>query len=498
MRQQDIDKKIGMPDVDKEWARFEREVIGTNSKSRLRHAATWTIVIGIAAAILLLFVLNTDMEKVTEGPIGVQKVAMNSQQENTPTSQQDDNVMRSDSLITPRQLPARRPRAELLAQATPPSAEAKVYDCGEIMPQFPGGDRALMEFIRSNIRYPDLAMEYGARGRVITTFKIDSLGYASDFKVAKIMKLEYDTLRLSRESADRQQQLRQEIERQLGDESLRILSLMPRWTPGSQFGRSVSMKYGLPVPFRATEEERQVFLAQRQSEELQDRIAGLTIVPSSADMGPNAMRLNGIRVTGTDSVRIGRKSNYDFLVVVNGQPLSETEQKQMLSSDLFVYFYNRQQLIDSIWISKDEDAKRPYVEKFGERAKNAVMFIATVADTLCDAYVQQHPGLMKTRHRTEGYVIDHDTGKPLPDTWISYKDVADNSIIYTEGAGAATDSTGHFILWLPRKDVKLQASRAGYGTVRINQPADTTLTIRMKDMTSLKEVKVNPRAIMVR
>ena len=43
------------------------------------------------------FVLNTDMEKAGEGPIGVQEVAMNSQQDDTPTSQQDDNVMRLGS-----------------------------------------------------------------------------------------------------------------------------------------------------------------------------------------------------------------------------------------------------------------------------------------------------------------------------------------------------------------------------------------------------------------
>lgn len=65
---------------------------------------------------------------------------------------------------------------------------------------------------------------------------------------------------------------------------------------------------------------------------------------------------------------------------------------------------------------------------------------------------------------------------------------------YTDGAGAATDSTGHFVLWSPCKDVKLQASRVGYHTIRINQPVDTTLTIRMKDATKMKEVKVVPKA----
>lgn len=94
MKQEDIDKKIGMPDVDAEWTHFEREVIGAN-KPRFRHAITWAV--GIAAAVLLLFVLNTDMERDTEMPVVVQQVALNSHQDDDPTSYQDDNVMRLGS-----------------------------------------------------------------------------------------------------------------------------------------------------------------------------------------------------------------------------------------------------------------------------------------------------------------------------------------------------------------------------------------------------------------
>ena len=161
-----------------------------------------------------------------------------------------------------------------------------------------------------------------------------------------------------------------------------------------------------------------------------------------------------------------------------------------------LYAMNLQQSVDGIYVYKDEDAKRPYVEKYGERAKNAVMVITTAPDTLCDAYVQQHPELMQTRHRIEGYVIESDTEKPLSDTWInySYKNVGDTWIKHTDGVGAATDSTGHFVLWPPRKDVKLQATRTGYVTVRIDQPADTTLTIRMTNATIIKDVEVVPKS----
>ena len=491
MKQEDIDKKIGMPDVDAEWAKFEREVI--NPKTASRKPLYWGI--GIAASIALMagiFLFGHDAE-----------VPQQTTAQQTPPTQQtpseEEKVAETpdESTSSPeKDVPVivkthQRPSSDLLAQAAPPTTEETVYDCGEVMPQFPGGDRALKEFIENNLHYPDLAMEYGARGRVLMNFKVDSMGYVSNIKPIKYL-LKYDTLYMDHVPVERQVALKEQIQSLMGEECIRILSLMPqRWTPGSVFGKNVSVKYAVPITFNATDAERESYLAQKQAEddELQGRIAGLTIVPTSEDLGPNAMRLGGIRVAGRDSVRIGRKTDYDFLVVVNGQALSEAEQKQMLASGIFVYFYHRQQLVDSIYVYKDEDAKRPYVEKYGERAKTAVMVITTEPDTLCDAYMQQHPELKQTRHRMEGYVIDEETEKPLPDTWISYRD----------GAGAATDSTGHFILWLPHKDVKLQASRVGYHTVRLNHLADTTLTIRMKDATKLKEVKATPKpAIRIR
>ena len=488
MKQEDIDKKIGMPDVDAEWAKFEREVIGQPKASR--KPLYWGI--GIAASIALVAGISLFGHDAEEPQQTIAQQTAPTQQ--TPSEEEKVAETPDESTSSPeKDVPVivkahQRPSSDLLAQAAPPTTEETVYDCGEVMPQFPGGDRALKEFIENNLHYPDLAMEYGARGRVLMNFKVDSMGYVSNIKPIKYL-LKYDTLYMDHVPVERQVALKEQIQSLMGKECIRILSLMPqRWTPGSLFGKNVSVKYALPITFNASDAERQTYLAM-SGEALQGRIAGLDIVPTSEDLGPNAMRLGGIRVAGRDSVRIGRKTDYDFLVVVNGQALSEAEQKQMLSSGIFVYFYHRQQLVDSIYVYKDEDVKRTYVEKYGERAKTAVMVITTVPDTLCDAYVQQHPELMQTRHRVEGYVIDEETEKPLPDTWISYRD----------GAGAATDSTGHFILWLPRKDITLQASRVGYHTVRLNQLADTTLTIRMKDATKLKEVKATPKpAIRIR
>ena len=236
MKREDIDKKISMPDVDAEWAKFEREVI--DNKTTSRKPLYWGI--GIAASIALavgifLYGHNANEPQRTMA------------QQKTPTRQtlsakETTIVDPAKSIISPNKelstnVEAKQhPSSELLAEAKSSNTETAVFDCGEIMPSFP----------------------YGATGRVITTFVVDSLGYTSNYKVTKIM-LKYDTLRLSQESADRQLQLKEQIEQQLGEESIRILSLMPKWTPGNQFGQPVNVKYCVPVKFQATEEERQIF-----------------------------------------------------------------------------------------------------------------------------------------------------------------------------------------------------------------------------------------------
>lgn len=480
MKQQDIDKKIGMPDVDKEWAQFERGVI--DQKTTSRKPLYWGI--GIAASIALvtgIFLLNHDAEK---------QQAIAQQTTNTteiPTA--SDNKSAIVAAEEPVALPAKdepvrmeteqRPRAELLAQAPPPSAEAKVYDCEEIMPQFPGGDRALMEFIKSNLHYPDLAMEYGARGRVITTFMVDSLGYTSNYKVTKIMKLNYDTLRLSQESVDRQQQLKQQIEQQLGEESLRILSLMPKWTPGNQFGHPVNVKYCVPVPFLATEEERQIFLAQRQHKGyLQDHIAELDFVPSSADLGA----AHTIRITGSGHAH--RKDS--IVVVVNGEILPDSIGLNI--GMWYVYINRQQQMINTINIYKGDRLKKQFEARYGFLpSADAIIEITTTTDTLSEIYIQQHPDLRTQRRRIEGYVTSDD-GKPLADAWVSLSK-------YEQGT--ATDNTGHFIFWIPRTGKTLTVYSDGYETISDIQPSDTVLTIRMKPLVNTIKTK-EKGAILIR
>lgn len=97
------------------------------------------------------------------------------------------------------------------------------------MPEFPGGNSALMEFIAQNIKYPQAIAqgEAAVSGRVIVTFTIKKDGSISDPKVVR------------------------SVHPLLDKEALRIVGLMPKWKPGTHKGEPVDIKYTIPIRFNA-------------------------------------------------------------------------------------------------------------------------------------------------------------------------------------------------------------------------------------------------------
>lgn len=101
-----------------------------------------------------------------------------------------------------------------------------IFDVVEEMPVFPGGQTALMEFIAKNLRYPVKAQEGGIQGRVVARFIVEKDGSVSNLAVARSVSSELDA------------------------EAIRVLSTMPKWTPGKQRGKEVRVKYTVPIVFR--------------------------------------------------------------------------------------------------------------------------------------------------------------------------------------------------------------------------------------------------------
>jgi len=116
---------------------------------------------------------------------------------------------------------------EVIAQPEPPKEEEnKVFDVVEVMPSFPGGQGALMQWLSKNIKYPVVAEENGVQGRVVVTFVVEKDGSITDVKVVK------------------------SVDPSLDKEAARVVKSMPHWIPGKQNGSAVRVKYTVPVTFK--------------------------------------------------------------------------------------------------------------------------------------------------------------------------------------------------------------------------------------------------------
>ena len=104
--------------------------------------------------------------------------------------------------------------------------EAHIFERVEQMPDFPGGSAALTAFLNNNIKYPPVAQENGISGRVVLQFVVNQDGSIVEIEVFR------------------------SIDSSLDKEAIRVVNLMPKWTPGEQRGKPVRVKFTLPIQFR--------------------------------------------------------------------------------------------------------------------------------------------------------------------------------------------------------------------------------------------------------
>lgn len=102
-----------------------------------------------------------------------------------------------------------------------------VYNRAEIMPSFPGGEKALAKFIQDNIEYPQEAIDNGAEGKVVVSFAVDEAGKIYTPTIVS-GKGEYG----------------------LDAAALKVVNKMPRWNPGQIKGKNVKTKFTLPIDYQ--------------------------------------------------------------------------------------------------------------------------------------------------------------------------------------------------------------------------------------------------------
>ena len=105
--------------------------------------------------------------------------------------------------------------------------EVYEYDYVDIQPQFPGGERGLINFVNKTREYPYHAYKKGIEGRVLCSFIVGTNGKVSDVRVIR---------GAGDESLDR--------------EAIRVISKMPRWSVGKVGDHAVPVRVVLPIAFR--------------------------------------------------------------------------------------------------------------------------------------------------------------------------------------------------------------------------------------------------------
>lgn len=102
----------------------------------------------------------------------------------------------------------------------------EVFVSVEKMPLFPGGEAALMTYIRDNITYPSTAADKNIQGKVVVQFVVDTAGQVGDVRVLRSVDADLDR------------------------EAVRVVQTLPKFIPGTRLGKPVNVWYTLPVNFK--------------------------------------------------------------------------------------------------------------------------------------------------------------------------------------------------------------------------------------------------------
>ena len=100
-----------------------------------------------------------------------------------------------------------------------------VYEQVEVMPEYPGGEQALMNDLIGSIKYPDEAKKNGIQGKVFVSFVVDEQGKVTNAKIERGVNPALDA------------------------ESLRVVNGLKTWKPGKEKGKAVKVAYTIPINY---------------------------------------------------------------------------------------------------------------------------------------------------------------------------------------------------------------------------------------------------------
>lgn len=146
---------------------------------------------------------------------------------------QDDAQQQTEETSAKETAEAPVPRYEVFIDE-----EDRVHDFASVekKPRYPGGEKAFMQYVFENFKYPAEAREKGIQGMVLIQFTIKKDGSVTNARVVR----------------------GKELGGGLAEEALRVISASQDWTPGEHNGKAVAVSYTIPINARlSTPEEKQ-------------------------------------------------------------------------------------------------------------------------------------------------------------------------------------------------------------------------------------------------
>jgi protein TonB len=150
------------------------------------------------------------------------------------TKKAEDRIAKRTSLEKGRAEKAEERRlAYIELYRTTPTYKAStgkvVYYKAEVDPAYNGGEKAMLEYLRDNLRYPQAAQDEGVEGTVFVDFVVDQSGYVTEVTGSDVVGEDVDIL--------------------LKEEAVRVVAAMPKWLAGTQRGMAVDTRFSVPITF---------------------------------------------------------------------------------------------------------------------------------------------------------------------------------------------------------------------------------------------------------
>ncbi len=145
---------------------------------------------------------------------------------------------------------------------SPTEKEAAIFEVVEEMPCFPGcnetdaqarkycSDQKIMNWVYTQVKYPEQAKEYSAQGTVVVAFVVQEDGSMSNIGLDRRILPNFDPAIHSAEEIE----ARTKAANSINEEALRVVNLIAalpeKWIPGKQGGKAVKVRYRLPIRFK--------------------------------------------------------------------------------------------------------------------------------------------------------------------------------------------------------------------------------------------------------